>query len=1547
MKLYLVSEKDINIFNLSDKSTGSVSFDYKYEGNKVPIVLEQREETWYFKTNDYVKVINENMVVESTPISLYNRYYFAINSFGSTSNKLFMLYVLPNQEEEIYDLTCESLMNITIGSGQTCNIYYPDNLVNDLHCTISREQGQVKLTVANEKASVYVNNKAVTSIFLKVGDVIFIHGLKIIWMNSFIRINNPLKRVRIQGFQFYSSDNLSNTNYEEENEFDEIVLYKPEEYFSPKFRVSNSQLEEIVEIDAPPASQLGEDLPFILQIGSSITMLTSSFTMGFMVVTNLQSGKRTVFELLPQIVMLCGMLLGALLFPKLIARYQKKRAKQREKMRLEKYNAYLTKKEQVVDNLIREQEQTLKDNNLSVLDCYQMITQIDKVNNINFWSRGVKDNYFLNLRLGLGRMPSTITVKAPEEHFSLDSDDLLEKVYKVVEKSKWLNNVPVLLPLTENNKLGIMIKNDYVADYINSLIVQLITMQSPLSLKIVVFTSEERKADWEYLKYIPHCWSDDKEIRFFATSLEEMQEISAYLEKEYKSRQSYKPAAQDAGGATATADVETYQTSEFYKNFETYYVLIDDNYKLSRYTPITDVLLKTATNYGFSYLCIGQELKDFSNDCTTFLDINDKSGNILKKNINIKDILSFTNEYMSNLNLRDACHKLSNIPITTKDGLSVLPNSLAFLEMLDVSKIEHLNILNRWKNNNPVISLAVPVGVHTNGEKFKLDLHEKFHGPHGLVAGMTGSGKSEFIITYILSMIVNFHPYEVQFVLIDYKGGGLAGAFENKETGVRIPHLVGTITNLDTSEMNRTLVSIQSELQRRQRKFNEVRDRLGESTIDIYKYQRLYREGAIDEPMSHLFIISDEFAELKAQQPEFMSQLISIARIGRSLGVHLILATQKPSGVVNDQIWSNSKFKVCLKVQDRSDSMEMLKKPDAANIKETGRFFLQVGYDDYFDIGQSGWSGAKYVPSDNIIRKKDDTINFVNNIGVHVKSIKEMVKEDKSKDYGDQLTNVVKTIYNLGEQEKIVTHRLWLDAIPGQIYVQNLKNKYNYKPVPYQITPVIGEYDMPAAQKQSLLTLDLTNKVNTVIYGQAGSGKENLLSTIIASTCIEHTPEEVNFYIIDFGTEALKMFINLPHVGDIATIETPGKVEDTFNMLYAEMDRRKDLFVDYSGSYHDYIANSGNKLPLIVVILNNYEVFAENHSKFSEQVMNIYRDAGKYGIVFVVTVISTNGIRSRLLQYFNNKICLQLPNDLDYRGLIKAPKGLFPAKIFGRGLIEMDDTAYEFQTAMLLDKNEITNFVRNMAEKMNEAYTVRAKKIPTLPEKVTVDLFTEDTLSLNKMPIGYEITSKEPYYFDFDIAKFMPILSTDMSEEKISFVYAIIKLLSKVNNVNTVVVDLVNGFENNYGVECYKENLDESIVKIYNRVVQSKEEDNTTCYVFFGIGQMKKVLEPKTVELLEKMFMEITDVSPVKVLLVDTYVSFKRIQTDSWYQSNVDNNYGIWLGEEVGTQLAINCNNLSMEDKRMYFPYIGFAIKNGKHKIVKYMIEKSEDEDEE
>ena len=229
--------------------------------------------------------------------------------------------------------------------------------------------------------------------------------------------------------------------------------------------------------------------------------------------------------------------------------------------------------------------------------------------------------------------------------------------------------------------------------------------------------------------------------------------------------------------------------------------------------------------------------------------------------------------------------------------------------------------------------MAAPIGVKRNDEIVSLNISDKGngHGPHGLVAGTTGSGKSEILQTYILSIATLFHPYDVGFVIIDFKGGGMANQFAD------LPHLIGTITNIDGREINRSLLSIKAELVKRQEMFSAA------GVNHINDYIKLFKAGKVTKPMPHLIMIVDEFAELKAEYPDFMKELISAARIGRTLGVHLILATQKPAGVVDAQIWSNSKFKLCLKVQTKEDSNEVLKSPLAAEIVEPGRAYFQVG----------------------------------------------------------------------------------------------------------------------------------------------------------------------------------------------------------------------------------------------------------------------------------------------------------------------------------------------------------------------------------------------------------------------------------------------------------------------------------------------------------------------------------------------------------------------------------------------------------------------------
>lgn len=1498
--------------------------------DNVLINIEVQNQSLIVKSNGSANIIENGMWTSKT----IEYYSFIKVQISETKEEIF-LYAAPIVENNFLCMQIPANRDkITIGSGQSCDIVFNESNIMEVHAQIIKENGNYFITNVNN-TTIYLNKRRIEKEILRIGDIIFINGMMIVFMGGFLKITNPMNKVQLKDFfsrfEVPTQDNSKyNPLMETENN---IELYNENEYFFHTPYIKNSLTDEFVQIDPPPASQRTEELPFLLTVGSSLTMIAYSLVSGYNIAAQLLDKSRTVMQLLPSIVTCVAMIVGSVIVPRLIKSYQKNKQKKREKLRQTKYTEYLNEKAEQIKMILVEQTQTLKLNYMSTDECYAKITMRNK----SIWQREISDSDFLVVRLGIGDVDAKLKISAPEEHFSLDDDNLQNKVFELVENSKKLVNVPIVYNLSDENSSAIINYRGIDYGMLESLIIQLVSYHSSGDLKLVFFVRDSKKEYWEYVKYLPHVWSDDKSIRFFATNIDEMKTVSNYLEEEYNNRAS----VQDSKGTSSNNE-------KSYQKYSPYYLIITDNCKVVKDLQIITNILGRDTNCGFSILFADSTLKNLPNGCSSFILEDGRQGQVMHKEAGGKMQDRFAIEPKNYYDMENLSLVLGNIPVLPREGLSELPQSITFLQMYNVGRIEQLNIYNRWQNNNPIISLKAPVGVHANKDIFELDLHEKFHGPHGLIAGSTGSGKSEFIITYILSLAINYHPYEVQFVLIDYKGGGLAGAFENRENNTRLPHLVGTITNLDTSEMNRTLVSIESELKRRQIKFNEVRDKLGESTIDIYKYQKLYRDGTIDEPISHLFIISDEFAELKKQQPEFMNQLISIARIGRSLGIHLILATQKPSGIVNDQIWSNSKFKVCLKVQDRSDSMEVLKKPDAASIKEVGRFILQVGYDEYYSIGQSGWAGAKYVPTDMVVKKIDDSISFVNNVGYVTSQINTALKEESTEATGDQLTNITKYIIELAKKSNIKTSKLWLDSIPEEIYLEDLIKKYNYQSAPYKINPLLGEYDVPSMQYQNALTIDLTDSGNTLIYGMPGSGKENLILTLVYSSCLYHGPEEVNFYILDFGSESLKVLRKFPQVGDILLAEDGEKIVKLFNMISSEIERRKDLFSDYAGSYLEYIKNSGKKEPLITVIINNWEVFTESYGRIADLIYPFIRDGNKYGIAFIFTATTTNSIRTRMAQTFLNKIALKLPDDSDYRGLLNSPRGLYPADKFGRGLVAMDKTAYEFQTAYICSKEGITGKIREEEKRQVEIYKEKcAPKIPILPNVVSTDMVFNEKSNLTSTPIGIEKESLKTYVWDFTLNPVTIISSTDMENHN-AFMNALIKEFAMTRDIKTKIIDVVGYFKSIYsGIYYYSNNFNDVLKMIYNELQTEINNEYKSVYIIAGIGKLKDKLDEVGKEYYMRIFDNVNNYQNSVFIFSDNADNYKTVQIESWYRTHVDNTFGIWLGEDIGIQNVINVKNVELEDKKLSFPYMAFPVYRGDYMILKYITEGVAIQDEE
>ncbi len=1513
------------------------------------VAIEAQDGEWVLKSNSDVKVFRNGNPLTEVRLE-YEKFYTLKNVL---ENKSYVIYISP-----IYDPTA---IQLNISLSDVSSWYIGNNTAGDyttaFNNIISYEQkgfarNQLKLNYnngvytiynLNPQIPMYVNGIVTDSEELHYGDTIFILGFKLSIVGDIFYMNNPNKLVKYDAKSFISRS-LPKLDYSKISpDPDQVIeMYKKEDYFLKPPRFDEKIEEKTLQVDPPPGSQKQEDMPAILTMGSMLMMGMSSMITGVVTFANIINGNTTLAESWTQLLTAAAMLSCMLILPAITRMYNKHRKKVYERKRQETYSAYIDKKSEEFVTEMRKEQNMLVEKYIPLKDVGDVILYKKR----NLWEKNIDDYDFLSLRLGIGSIPPFFKVSYPDEHFSMEEEDNLMGYLRELQKeTKMLENVPVSYSFQEKYITGIIGPKYVTQPFVRGLLLQIFAYHGYDSLKICVFTNNENAKYWDEIKNTPYIWNDQRTIRFFGTNGDDISQISAMFEEllaQLKESDNNGPYSSE---------------KKTIKKLPTRYLIFTDDIDAVRNMNIIRTLIETPGYIGISLVMITEKLNSLPNEVEHFISVDERSGGVFERELAESKKINFVPDFMFS-SLDKYAYVISNIPIALNGGKFVLPTTYTFLEMYNVSNVNQLNVTSRWKMSDPINSLSVPIGINEYGEHFKLDLHEKAHGPHGLIAGMTGSGKSEFIITFILSMAINFHPEEVQFVLIDYKGGGLAGAFENRETGLKLPHLAGTITNLDISEINRSLASLQSELKRRQAEFNKARDAVGESTIDIYKYQRMYRNGQVKKPISHLFIISDEFAELKAQQPDFMNELISAARIGRSLGVHLILSTQKPSGVVNDQIWSNAKFKVCLKVQDRSDSQEMIKRPDAASIKETGRFFLQVGYDEYFALGQSAWTGAPYYEADVRKKRVDNSIAFVNYIGAPTKIVDDGKNNAIGVLKGEELPNIMKYIVEMAKKENVHVKQLWLNALPAVIYIDGLKEKYEYVKQDCNINPVIGEYDAPEKQKQGLLTMPITTEGNWIIYGMADSGKEELMNSIVYSCITTYSPKEVNFYLLDFGAETMKVYRKAPHVGDVVLQNDTDKVLNLWKMIGDIINERKKKFADYGGDYISYSKATGDVLPNVIVMINGFELYNENYGDATfDTLVSLTRDCMKYGVYFIISSTTSNGIRSRLAQYLPNHLVLQMNDKYDYSSLLSRTK-LEPSPISGRGLVKLD-AVYEFQSAVPTEKENLNNFVLEKIKDLQSKFSKdSARKIPVLPEVITVSDLSSDMMGLDGVPVGIEKDTLEVR--KLEVSKYFAHMITGMEFNDIKlFGGLFIKEISNILNKQCYVFDMekaykeyasyVSYYDSNI-LSCFKQ-FGKFVFDMYDKYKNGgfdpesiKEYGEYVC-IIVGIDKFKNVLGDEFNGAFGGLLSMIKAMPKVHFIFIDTVDNFKKNEFDGWYKDTLSSTRGIWIGNGIASQYTLKSTLPSRVLSAKVEKNFGYFIDGNTTVLIKVPSEVGEEDD--
>ena len=1193
--------------------------------------------------------------------------------------------------------------------------------------------------------------------------------------------------------------------------------------------------------------------------------------------------------------------------------YNRKMKKRKRIETVEKYTKYLNEKKEELLQEAKLQTDILYENLLTVEQCLNII----KHQGINFWDKRIDQSDFLVTRLGIGKEHLDVKIEYPDEGFTVDEDELRKQADQLVEEFQYISNVPIGYSFYQNKTTAIMGTSYKVMHLMHNILLQLMTFYSYEDVKIVLFTNQERKEQWNYLRYLKHCFNNEESIRFFADDLESAKNVADYLQLEIHNRMQQK---ENHSSVT----------------LKPYYFIVIDDYDQVRYHELIKLITETDENLGFSLVILENRLSKLPSKCNNFISVGENSSGILKNSYENQEQVTFTDEIKYDINMMDVVKQLSNIPIEFEDGVSSIPDSISFLEMEKVGKVEQLNILNRWNTNDSTTSLKAEIGVDSQENLMYLDLHEKAHGPHGLIAGMTGSGKSEFIITYILSMAINYSPDDVAFILIDYKGGGLAFAFENKAANVILPHLAGTITNLDKAELNRTLVSIDSEIKRRQEIFNQAREQLGESTIDIYKYQRFYKEGKLQEPVPHLFIICDEFAELKVQQPEFMDNLISVARIGRSLGIHLILATQKPSGVVNDQIWSNTKFRVCLKVQDESDSKEVLKVPDAAYLRQTGRFYLEVGYNEYFALGQSAWCGDKYYPSERIIKHIDRSVSFIDDSGNDIKNT-QISSGNKITAMGDQLSAIMNMIIMVANQVEKHTRKLWLENVPDFILETDLQSKYQ---MTFDKKPaaIIGEYDAPEKQEQGIVSYHYLDDGNTIVYGTDGAERELFLNTLLYSTIKNYSSSQIQFYIIDYGSESLRSYLSCPHVGGMVFASEDEKYHNLLKMIREELQNRKRILRDYGGEYSNYLESGKDNLPVQVIIMNNFDSIYENNPDIYELLPELVRDSERYGIIFIFTVNAFNSLPSKISQNCSNIYAFHVKDNDEYTSIFNQRVKVMPRDIVGRGLL-LNDGIHEFQVAHIFNEDE--NASQRMLEFVEEEKNknqVSAKRIPTLPDVITLSDIQEYISNIHRVPIGIVKSDLQVCYVDY-LNSLGNIVTSTKLENTTNFICSLSLVLEQMKSVHTMLWDASSNLEKYQ--TCFHQYYNQRFHEILDDLILSLEKYSSMSQkpklVVFIYDFDKWISKLKDTNRLQIFVQKIKEYENLSLVIADSSLKIKKYVFEPWFASIFSVNQGVWIGRGISDQSLLHLSNVTRDMTKNYKNDMGYFVDDGLATLCKWI----------
>ncbi len=1118
----------------------------------------------------------------------------------------------------------------------------------------------------------------------------------------------------------------------------------------PRIQFPNFEDEE-VSIPAPPVRQEAPEQNLLVTILPALGMI--AMTMAFLsraLTSNVGSETGNLVRLdtfcliLPMLVIALASVAGPLLT-------QRSQAKDREQKNLEAEQKYrrLLEQKRVRLQAARDAQLAILEYNFPAPDHWLNLA-LNRDNRL--WERRPGDPDFTALRVGLGHTPSLVEIQTPDADTTSESIDL---AFALADEYRYLNDAPVIMSLRQDVSIGFAGKRMLMLRSVRAAICHLAVTHAPQDLRIHLIASQANYEDWRWLEWLPHTSLNQQTgtADLMAFDTEDIRNLMGNLSQTVDERRE----RGDTGSKTP------------------HLLVIIDGPQLVESEAVYSTILREGHLVGASALCLVNAYQNIPSDCGAIVEISDNEH--FRYARTESDGYEVEGDVLDGLSAQDAeyiARGLSAVVVREVGGSGRIPRRVDFLDLYGIRYVDELpRRLDAWWRR-PIKNGELPFPVRIGRESLAVDtvimLDEDHHGPHGMLAGTTGSGKSELLQTLICALVMEHDPRLLNLLLIDFKGGATFNVFND------LPHTVGTVTNLDSVRVTRALEALKAETTYRQQFLDDANVR------DITQYYEYYANDdskvqAPDyKPLPHLFIIVDEFAQLAKEMPDFMRELVRTVQVGRSLGLHLLLGTQSPMDVVTDEMNANLQFRICLRVQNIEASRAMLRRPDAAYLPAgwPGRGYFQVGEQGMFKQFQTGYVGAEYETRAmrEAAEQQDDVVfEVITDSGERIDLLPKTSSNgaDHANGAGQdsedlnmmtQLSDEIAQPVNIQEPHTVAKAiietvqdyatrygikpmpPLLLPPLTETITLQMLFDKcdiggwdgehwqapgtdHNGDPIPLGSVPV-GVMDDVYNRTQHPLWINLNAEVeiggqkdinrkdgHAIIFGSPGTGKTTFLRTLAVGLARLHSPLGLHMFFLSLTGTGLDALGGLPHAEAVVHGTQTERVRRLFGRLIYMLDERQ-AGAEATDTY-------------IVLFIDQYEQFIDNfgepHRADLERLVNEGRAVNMF---LVMTANGPTTMPERIRSLVQQRVALQLGQGPDYTLTVGRVRNVeemaFPD---GRGFV-INNPPLAVQLALpMLDENE--NELTHIETLVNEmgVYEQGPAPIEPLPTHISLESLPE------------------------------------------------------------------------------------------------------------------------------------------------------------------------------------------------------------------------------